>query len=336
VRAVRIASVLVALLAVAVAVAVTQQRAKTRVISAVITSPAPQLGPEAHVLLPNLSDAVVVVPDRPHDPSELHDPEARAKITRLRTFTVSTSSQALRSPEVGPKDGPRVLCVGDSVTFGWGVPAASAYPALLSERLGVEVVNAGVPAMKPSSIAAWVAQHAAALEPDLVLFARRPDYSRPDPWGDYAQALQRIHASLGGVPLGVILPPVSTFDPRGVSTLAEEQRRAAELAAPAPVLDLTPAFRAALPLPGVVLRSRGGQQEMVRQPEGTVIARGPAPPVRPGQPALAPEITAAFEADAAVREPLFFDGGHPDVRGFVIFADAVHDWVVAEGLLSTE
>jgi lysophospholipase L1-like esterase len=187
--------------------------------------------------------------------------------------------------------------------------------------------------MKPSSIAKWVALHAAALEPDLVLFARRPDYSRPDPWRDYEQALQSIRQSLGDTPLGVILPPVSTFDPRGISTLEEERTRATSLAAPAPVLDLTPAFRDALPLPGVVLRTRSGRQQLVRLPDEAILTEGRAPPMHPGQPALAAEIVAAFEADSGVAEPLFFDGGHPDAEGFVIFTDAVAAWIEANDLL---
>lgn len=332
-RSVRVLSVVIALAAIAAAVVVTRQRAQTRTRSAVITQPAPELGPEAHILLPDLDEATVVVPDRPHDPSELRDPALREKLQRVRTFTVSTNHRALRGPPIGERDGPRILCVGDSVTFGWGVAYADAYPTQLGRLLGIETINAGVPAMKPSSIAKWVSLHAAALAPDLVLFARRPDYSRPDPWKDYEQALRQLRQSLGQTPYGIILPPISTFDPRGVAAQDEELARATALAAPAPVLDLTPAFRAALPKPGVTLRVQGNTQQMVAHPSGDVIAEGAAPPMRPGQPALAAEITDAFEADHTVKEPLFFDGGHPDAEGFTVFAQAVAAWLEESDLL---
>jgi len=49
-----------------------------------------------------------------------------------------------------PADGaPRVVCLGDSLTAGYGLPVAQAYPALLQQRLREagyphEVINAGV------------------------------------------------------------------------------------------------------------------------------------------------------------------------------------------------
>lgn len=311
-----------------------QPRDPTHTLSAVITAPAPDLGPRAHVLLPHLQDAVVVVPDRPHDPSEVQAADRLSRIQRTRSFRVTTNSLALRSPEVAaPKDGPRILCLGDSVTFGWGVADEETYPALLQDLLRVEVVNAGVPAMKPSSIAKWAQQHAAALDPDLVLLARRPDHSSPDPWRDYQQALQILRGSIGDARLGILLPPVSTFDPRGVAALREEGQRIQQLAQPSPVLDLTDAFRAALPLPGVVLQQEGGQQRMVRLPDGAILVEATAPPLAPGQPALATAITDAFEDNPSLQEPLFFDGGHPDREGFVLFAREVAAWIQRENLL---
>ena len=50
---------------------------KLTVQSDTITKQAPQLGPGAHLLLPNLDNAQVVAPDRPHDPIELQKEETR-------------------------------------------------------------------------------------------------------------------------------------------------------------------------------------------------------------------------------------------------------------------
>ena len=64
---------------------------KLSIQSDTITREAKHIGPGAHLLLPNLDKAIVVAPDRPHDPMELQNEETRKKITRLRQFTVTTS-----------------------------------------------------------------------------------------------------------------------------------------------------------------------------------------------------------------------------------------------------
>lgn len=326
-RVVPVGSILVAVLA--VGVGAWWASARTPVVSAVITRPAPELGPRAHVLLPDLVDAEMVVPDRPHDPAEVRAADRFAKITRRRSFRVSTNSRGLRAPEIDPHKGAaRVVALGDSVTFGWGVPVEDSYPAQLSDRLGIEVINTGVPAMKPGSMAAWARLHLADLQPDLVLFTRRPDHGVPDPWGDFQRAVRQVQQAARPAPVAVVMPPVSTFDPRGARGWEEERRRVAELVAPVPVLDLTPAFRKALPRPGVVLEQHGGRQQVVRLPGAEVVVDVAAP-----ADGLAPQVVAAFEADPDLAEPLFFDGGHPDAAGFVLFADAVAEFIRDERLL---
>ena len=136
------------------------QRFQSSNLSEKIAEKAPALGPGAYLLLPNLQDAKVVVPDRPHDPVEVHSQNKQQRITRLRSFLVSTNAKGFRGPPLEPqKTSYRVLCLGDSVTFGWGVAEDESYPARLRKSLGLEVINAGVPAMKPVHIAAYMQQH---------------------------------------------------------------------------------------------------------------------------------------------------------------------------------
>ena len=322
-RVVPALSVVVALAAVGGGAWWSQQRVPVE--SAVITRVAPELGPHAHALLPDIDDAVVVVPDRPHDPAEVRAADRFARITRRRTFRVSTNAAAMRGP-MPPSEGPRILALGDSVTFGWGVPDDQTWPALLSERLGLPVLNAGVPAMKPGSMAAWAELHLRDLEPDLVLFTRRPDHSMPDAFGDFVRAVRRVEQLAAPAPVGVLLPPVSTFDVRGARQWEAEAQRIEAAVAPVPVLDLTRPFRDALPRSGVVLEQPPGAQRVVRLPEGVEVLR-----VAHQGDQLAPEVVALFEGDDQIAEPLFFDGGHPDADGFGLFATAVAGWVEAQG-----
>jgi len=50
-------------------------------------------------------------------------------------------------PDVPNLDSPgrTIVCLGDSITSGVGAEPAQPYPGLLAEKLGVEVINAGVP-----------------------------------------------------------------------------------------------------------------------------------------------------------------------------------------------
>ena len=82
------------------------------------------------------------------------------KVYDTSEFTVEAriSSQGLRNEEVAvpkPDDTFRILAVGDSFTFGWGVDGASSWPKLLETSLkvpgkNVEVINAGLPGAGPT------------------------------------------------------------------------------------------------------------------------------------------------------------------------------------------
>lgn len=328
-RNIRILSIAVGLLSISVAVGVTVWRHQTRIASDPITRPAPELGGRAHVLLADLDEATMVVPDRPHDPEEVRAPDRFARITRLRSFTVSTNSQGMRSPELRPdREAPRVLCLGDSVTFGWGVRYEESWPARLAAAMDVETVNAGVPAMKPDSIAAWARLHASELDPDLVIFTRRPDFGGGDPWQSYRESARIVQRAVAPVPVVVVLPPVSTFDTMGATQWEAERDRIRHMLPGLPVLDLTEAFRAALPRPGVVLDiGTPGTHRVLALPGETVVLEAPAP-----ERGLAPEVVALFEQDDDLYEPLFFDGGHPTAEGFVVFTDALVAFLEEQGL----
>ena len=301
------------------------------ILSDTITQEASYLGAGGHILLPNLNNAKVVAPDRPHDPSEVQAKNRFERITRLRTFYVSTNSIGLRNPEIRKsKPDLRIICLGDSVTFGWGVSEEQSYPRILEEILtkdgyDVEVINAGVPAMKPVHIVNWAQKNLKSFQPDLILLARRPDHSVPNPYASFQKSISTI-VNMNVAPVGLILPPLSTFDVRGNRDFKRESLELSKRIS-IPMLELTPFFRRNSESSGVILQQRSNLQEMINIRDGTVIAKGVSPPLTPGMPPLAPEIITAFEEHPSLKEPLFFDGGHPDKIGFVLFANEVANFV---------
>ena len=288
---------------------------------------APWLGPGGHELIPSLHKATIVAPDRPHDPIESRTPEQLAQVSRRRSFTVSTNSLGLRGPELKVKEGFRILCLGESVTFGWGVTQAESYPSQLAQQLGVEVINAGIPAMRPHHMARWLQRHAPTINADLILFTVRPNWTHPRPWEDYFQSIRSAQRIVQPTPIAVILPPISTFDLRGNEQRPEELQQLRQHLTDIPWLDLTPAFRAALPQSGVTLSVEQGMQRVLDGRDGSVIIE--ARTQQPG--ALAPEIVSALESDHQLVEPLMFDGAHPDAAGFVVFAQSVARFIQEQG-----
>jgi len=103
----------------------------------------------------------------------IHNPSAGMVST-------ATNSEGFRRPEFpAEKDAGefRVLCLGDSVTFGLGLRERETYPARLQSelqrfagnRLRVRVINAGVPGWSSLSAARFLEDHRA-LDPDVIVF----------------------------------------------------------------------------------------------------------------------------------------------------------------------
>ena len=118
----------------------------------------------------------------------------------------------------------------------------------------------------------------------------------------------------------VVLPPVSSFDVRGIQVWNQELNKLKELIGDIAeaVVDLSPALREAGKGRGEVLIQQGQQLAVFDQDtKRTWLAASPTPHDLPQ------EIYALFEAEPAVREALFFDDGHPDAEGFRVFAEAL-------------
>lgn len=82
------------------------------------------------------------------------------------------NSRGLRDREIDParrKAGVRVLCLGDSFTWGWSVGNDETYPKILERELaGVEAVNAGVCAWGTAQELVWLEREGFEYGPDVV------------------------------------------------------------------------------------------------------------------------------------------------------------------------
>lgn len=92
---------------------------------------------------------------------------------------VTTNSLGLRGAGVPARkaaDAYRILVVGDSFAFGYGVEDWESFPARLESALrerrpGVEVLNAGVPGWSADTYLVYLRNRGFALDPDLVIVA---------------------------------------------------------------------------------------------------------------------------------------------------------------------
>ncbi len=83
--------------------------------------------------------------------------------------SVSINSVGLRGPEPGEKSRPRVMAVGDSSIYGFGVADSEVFTARLGAPLQADVINAGVPGYSTFQTLNLLDARALALEPDLLL-----------------------------------------------------------------------------------------------------------------------------------------------------------------------
>ncbi|HJN72872.1 MAG TPA: hypothetical protein QGF58_02960 [Myxococcota bacterium] len=279
---------------------------------------------EGHWLLPGLRDAQMFVPDRPHSKAEAMDAALRAKIKRLRRFSVNSNDwrmRGLRECTDAPAEGVfRIACLGDSVTFGWGVEDHEAWPALVEQRLrdrgvNAEVLNVGVPAQRVEAMCAWIRSAGPRLGLHGVVIAERVEGQRPE---QYAKLVRDALLYIAPAKAMLALPPISRFDARGRESYRVEHRRLQESMGRTPVVELTDRLWAAQTETGVDLRVEGDSFVVFRRDTGEVLLEA-----RHQGPDLPASIYALFDEDDSVKEPLFFDEGHPDAEGFHVFADGV-------------
>lgn len=100
--------------------------------------------------------------------------------TSLPTWHVKTNSEGLRGPDFDrkPEEGiNRVLVIGDSMTFGWGLNYSDVYTAKVEDKLekstgsDFQVINAGIYGTGLKDFKAFLEHRGVDYEPDLVVIA---------------------------------------------------------------------------------------------------------------------------------------------------------------------
>ena len=318
----------VALAAVGTGVGVQWRRSREKLSSAPITGEWDALGPGILWLLPDLDHAPMVVPDRPHKKEETTDPGRRREIRRVRSFSVTTGHARLRGGDPAPRASRfRILCIGDSVTFGWGVEEGESWPRRLEAELAdrVEVVNAGVPGLGLNGIGAYLSRVAPQFSPDGVLVCRRAAAVSGDPFREYVRAMDLARLALPKTRFQILLPPISRFDPTGQRLYPDEAPTLRRLLPDVPVLELTEPMRAAQGERGCALKRKEDMLQVVRLETGEIVSEAKAT-----ERDLPVTFYDLFERDPTVREALFFDDGHPDAEGLTVLARAAAEVVLRE------
>jgi lysophospholipase L1-like esterase len=113
----------------------------------------------------------------------------------LLPFTVfDTNSLGLRSPEVRDDGSSRILTIGDSCTWGYGVAQDASYPAVLQRLLDqrsdgarYQVINAGVPGYTSYQGLLYLRERGLVLHPSILILGYGFNDATPD--GDVEEQL---------------------------------------------------------------------------------------------------------------------------------------------------
>jgi lysophospholipase L1-like esterase len=126
---------------------------------------------------------------------------APRSVREREPFTMTTNPDGFRGPAIPIARGPdalRVVAVGNSSTFGWGVNDDETYPQHLARRLAqlylgraVDVMNAGVPGFTTFQGGRILAAEVLPRRPDFIVLSFGFNDSRPAASSDSAFAVQR-------------------------------------------------------------------------------------------------------------------------------------------------
>jgi hypothetical protein len=102
------------------------------------------------------------------------------EVSRGKEFDVPVAidGRGLRAQPHTTPDQPGILAIGDSITFGEGVPADSTFSAVLEKTLGVHTDNAGVPGYGSPQMFGRLRRYLPLLHPRVVVMTLSPLWDR--------------------------------------------------------------------------------------------------------------------------------------------------------------
>jgi lysophospholipase L1-like esterase len=302
---------------------------------------------------------------RPHVDVELLDVFAPPAARERTRWNVRTNSRGFRTPEfdVAPAPGRvRVVALGDSSTFGWGVERSEAWPARLAASLAmrwhvdpgaIEVINLGVPGYSTFQGRILLERVAFDLHPHLLVWS----FLSNDGTATGAPDLASYQARLGGA--GALLAALHRS--RAFETLEAWIARARRALAPAEPPDArdpeqrnVPSYAAAAAnVRAAIADARSGGVPLVllgqcvRGAPAALLARVAARTDTPyldgtalldasipqlaQDPGLRARLRARYGAGALREEPHLWaflpDGCHPNAPGHGLVADALAETI---------
>ncbi len=302
-------------------------------------------------LRPGLKGAQLVIPGRPVPPSFHHSFDARtagkSSVGRIREFVVDTNSRGFRGPEFEevPADGTfRMVCMGDSITFGWGLREEEGYCRVMEREINrditegaprVEAINAGVPGYDLGTIQRYLERDIVGLQPDLVTVCKLGNLRADDPLGDYREKLAWV-AALGrehGFAVAFLCPPRSTFDRWPLTPRFREAMEAEAALQGAVFVDFMTLFDEATADRGLKVEVEGDIQRLVYLDRGKRDVEVEVTYHKQGDDAdpLASELY-EFMDHSDLAEALIYDDGHPDEEGHALMGDFLARRLIEEGV----
>lgn len=297
---------------------------------------------------------------RPDREVSFLDPFAPRASRAASRWTVHTGPEGYRTPAFAVRPSPgrtRVIALGDSSTFGWGVEDGDAYPAQLQRALtreggAWEVLNLGVPGYSTFQGRIMLEREALPLAPDVVLWsylsndgamtgeADRSAYARRE--GAVGALLQLLHHSRAYETLEAWIAHARGAaasrprdDVRNVASLAEAAANARE--------SVTLARRAGVPIVLVANCVRGttaavlasvAQETGAPYLDATALVEAAIPRIA-SDPAFEADrraLTARYGAARLAKEPRLHgflpDLCHPNATGHRLIAEALAPLVI--------
>jgi len=261
-------------------------------------------------------------------------------------FPVSTDENGLRPPHHGVERSPdtqRIMAMGCSTTFGWGVADDESYPAVLEKTLHergydkVEVINAGQPGYTTFQ-GLWLWDKVLGdYEPDLVLLGFVVQDARRAAYSDLSQALMQGEADfLKNNVLYKWRTYLFLMETTGKVTVRTKEREQGSgegihRVPPEHYLENLRALRDRIEAVGGEAAHFGYPLEVVGYTEEhRRLLRLEAEAV--GLPHFDPS---AQIAEATRNSTLYFpqDRGHANADGNRLIAELVADWLIDEGLV---